>query len=591
MRWFVEISSLGAGGSAPPPVTLCVEAPQWQPALQKARALRGDDGALSNFSIELLDDGYRAIDPSKRLRYVVRKAPADTPLSPGASGAAAPKAPDVAAKKPRVGAETAELTSSGHVLAPEPKAVSTAAMKAAALPAEPPKAPQLGQTAAFSSSGSAAVRAEAEALAKNKATPPPPRPVSSASVAAPSAPPVPSYRVLSSREESPTEKSPLSYREYVYVVPEGTSEESARRLLLERFEGVRTSLQSAPMGKLVNLAVFDHAFQGRPQRRPIVTLTWKDWRGEPEVTFPGRPAGYVPQAPVQSAPAATSSPTTSSPTTSSPPATSVPSTAKSATYSAPAAPKPAAPAAPKAAAPAAPAAPKAAAPAAPKAAAPAAPKPAAPAAPKAAAPAAPKPAASPAAAAKPASLRPPKPRATGEELLTELFEACADLGFLSDPLEGADFVLALSMEKIPSELGLVSFFDIDKKEFFVVRQSGGKTQSLGATLSEKSSLAQAAMRAKRAVVIPDAARDPRAADARWKAIGVEPKSILCAPVEAGGRYLGLIELVNPEGASRYGTSEENALTYIGQQLAEFLAGQSESVDRAKLLASASKGAR
>ncbi|WP_235879866.1 GAF domain-containing protein [Polyangium aurulentum] len=584
----MEISSLGAGGSAPPPVTLCVEAPQWQPALQKARVLRGDEGALSNFSIELLDDGYRAIDPSKRLRYVVRKAPADTPLSPGASAAAAPKAPDAGAKKPRVGAETAELTSTGRVIAPEPKAVSAAALKAAKSPAEAPapgveqpKNPQLGQTVSFSSSGSAAVRAEAEALAKNK-TPAPPRPVSSpsnASVAAPSAPPVPSYRVLSSREENPTERAPLTYREYVYVVPEGTSEESARRLLLERFEGVRTSLQSAPTGKLVNLAVFDHAFQGRPQRRPIVTLTWKDWRGEPEVTFPGRPAGYVPQAaPVQSAPAATSAPTTSAPTTSSPPATAVPSTAKSATYSAPA-PKPAAPAAPKPAAPAAPAAPKAAAPAAPKAAAPAAPKPAAP------------PAAAPAAAAKPASLRPPKPRATGEELLTELFEACADLGFLSDPLEGADFVLALAMEKIPSELCLVSLFDIDKKEFFVVRQSGGKTQCLGATLSEKSGLAQAAMRAKRAVVIPDAVRDPRATDARWKAIGIEPKSIACAPVEAGGRYLGLIELVNPEGASRYGASEENALTYIGQQLAEFLAGQSAPVDRAKLLASASKEAR
>src|SRR5260370_23485736 len=83
MRWFVEISPLGQ--KAGPSTTLCVEAPQWQPALQKARACRGDNGALSNFSIELLDDGYRAIDPMTRLRYIVRRAPDDAPLANGAA--------------------------------------------------------------------------------------------------------------------------------------------------------------------------------------------------------------------------------------------------------------------------------------------------------------------------------------------------------------------------------------------------------------------------------------------------------------------------------------------------------------------------
>ncbi len=75
----LEISPLGP--KAGPSTTLCVEAPQWQPALQKARALRGDNGALSNFSIELLDDGYRAIDPATRLRYIVRRAPDDAQVT------------------------------------------------------------------------------------------------------------------------------------------------------------------------------------------------------------------------------------------------------------------------------------------------------------------------------------------------------------------------------------------------------------------------------------------------------------------------------------------------------------------------------
>src|SRR6202012_3743725 len=91
--------------------------------------------------------------------------------------------------------------------------------------------------------------------------------------------------------------SPLTYREYVYAVAEGTPEEEAKRLIFERFAHVRSTLDATRTGTLVNLAVFDHIFHGRPQRRPVVTLAWKDWKGEdPEVRYPQReaPASAVP---------------------------------------------------------------------------------------------------------------------------------------------------------------------------------------------------------------------------------------------------------------------------------------------------------
>ena len=53
MRWFVEVSRVGENSSDE---KYCVEAKQWQAALQEARKLRGDSGPLSKFSIELLDD-------------------------------------------------------------------------------------------------------------------------------------------------------------------------------------------------------------------------------------------------------------------------------------------------------------------------------------------------------------------------------------------------------------------------------------------------------------------------------------------------------------------------------------------------------
>ncbi|MCW5837897.1 MAG: hypothetical protein KIS78_36235, partial [Labilithrix sp.] len=66
MRWVVEVSSLGKADLQ----KLCVEAESWQRALQAARAQRGEEGPMSGFSIELLEEGYRAVDPVARVRFV-----------------------------------------------------------------------------------------------------------------------------------------------------------------------------------------------------------------------------------------------------------------------------------------------------------------------------------------------------------------------------------------------------------------------------------------------------------------------------------------------------------------------------------------
>jgi hypothetical protein len=57
MRWLVEVSSLSKSDSQ----KYCVEAESWQRALQAARSQRGEDGPMSGFSIELLEEGYRAV--------------------------------------------------------------------------------------------------------------------------------------------------------------------------------------------------------------------------------------------------------------------------------------------------------------------------------------------------------------------------------------------------------------------------------------------------------------------------------------------------------------------------------------------------
>ncbi|MDP9002318.1 MAG: hypothetical protein M3O46_19675, partial [Myxococcota bacterium] len=71
MRWLVEVMPLGKTEKE----ALYVDAESWQKALQVARAQRGEAGPMSGFSIELLEQGCSAVDPSSRLRYEVRRAP------------------------------------------------------------------------------------------------------------------------------------------------------------------------------------------------------------------------------------------------------------------------------------------------------------------------------------------------------------------------------------------------------------------------------------------------------------------------------------------------------------------------------------
>src|SRR5687768_8557022 len=81
MRWLVEVSHVGESNASERYV---IEANRWQSALLEARRLRGDQGGLPKLTIELMDDGYRAVDPALKVRYLIRQAPTDLPLTEGA---------------------------------------------------------------------------------------------------------------------------------------------------------------------------------------------------------------------------------------------------------------------------------------------------------------------------------------------------------------------------------------------------------------------------------------------------------------------------------------------------------------------------
>jgi hypothetical protein len=542
MRWLVEVTSLGRAEKD----SLYVDADSWQKALQAARIQRGEDGALTGFSIELLEEGCRAVDPSSRANYLVVPAVVGAQpfvVQPGAG------VPRPASHAPAPSAARGSVSPTATIMLGS----LTPPFQPPVQPVQPPPPVQPPAPAPMAAAPPVAARADFSSM-------------------------VPS-QIVFKREQDATESLPLTYREYVYAVPPGSSETAAATLIQTQLELVRSSLERAPPGKLVNLAVFDTTFQGKPPVPPLATLTWKDWRGAPVLAFPRRGvtaqvahvAHVAPVAPAYVPPAIQPAPP-APPVAIFPPETAV-------YVAAPAQPPFTAPAVQPAAVPA------------PQALVQPLGMPAAPFPGLAPAQAAPTPVVSP---AGPWRARAPTPagvlptgapvRARGEDLIADLFEAMHDVQFARDAIDGGMFCLALAMEKLPSLAGIVLLYDINRREFLVTSTRGtGASNLLLRRFPEADSLLALAMRRRRAVVIEDGTEGDAATSERYVLLG-GARSVIVAPVMLAGRFLGAIELVNPIDGQPFTESDGNAVLYIAEQFAEFVAARGIVTDPERITA-------
>ena len=169
---------------------------------------------------------------------------------------------------------------------------------------------------------------------------------------------------------------------------------------------------------------------------------------------------------------------------------------------------------------------------------------------------------------------PTKARATMaslDEIVVQLFESMFDLNFLDNSVDGARFCLALALEKFPSRVGYAHLFDINTRQFVVACAHGpGAPATLGQRHDGEDPTLAAAMRAERAVIFGPA--HAASAPARY-APGGTIKSAVVAPVIHDGRFLGALELVNPCDDEPFRERERDALTYIAERFAEFVASR------------------
>jgi GAF domain-containing protein len=167
-------------------------------------------------------------------------------------------------------------------------------------------------------------------------------------------------------------------------------------------------------------------------------------------------------------------------------------------------------------------------------------------------------------------------RASGDELIADLFQEMHELDFCSDSREAAAFTLALAMEKLGTGAGMVHLYDIDQREFVVVQAAGpGAAILRDLRTAEADPLAAEALRTRGAVIVREPAADPRASGQRWAALrnamGQPIASIASARAAQAGRFLGLIELVHPAGGASFAAGDDHALSYIAERFTEFVA--------------------
>jgi hypothetical protein len=164
-----------------------------------------------------------------------------------------------------------------------------------------------------------------------------------------------------------------------------------------------------------------------------------------------------------------------------------------------------------------------------------------------------------------------------DELVGALFERMEELVYEGNIADGAAFVRDVIAAHIPCDGVLIHVFDAAAREFVVVRALGPSSRDVVAlrTVEAGSHLADALRLETTLELSPVEA--PSCATL-WAALGVEAALVMCVPVQQKTRRLGAIEVGRSAGRGRFSDAEREALRYVAEQFADFVAERPLLVD-------------
>jgi tetratricopeptide (TPR) repeat protein len=161
-------------------------------------------------------------------------------------------------------------------------------------------------------------------------------------------------------------------------------------------------------------------------------------------------------------------------------------------------------------------------------------------------------------------------RRSGDRLIG-LFEALHAVRCCTDAMEAAALVVQIARDALDAEAGLVHLYDIAAREYVVSAALGAHHQAVvGTRTPESDPLLERAQHETAAVTANRLGNGRMLAGERWRIVGAK-RSVVCAPAQFDGVIYGAVELVDPKGRATFDVRDQDALTYVGERIAEFLA--------------------
>lgn len=354
-------------------------------------------------------------------------------------------------------------------------------------------------------------------------------------------------RLLYERTEEPADASALVYRERVYLVDNLLSDAELTEHLQAELAAVRATLEGRDDPKFIQLALFDHEFEDEPLSPPVATLSWKDWEGESEIWVRGvrRTSSTAGEDDALAVPALF--PEADGEGGREGEATELHGSGRTSLI----APAPTAGAdAPRSDSGMSWQAPSR-------------------------------------SGEYPVAEVEPEPQSTthsdrvlaSEELVGELFERMHELLYMQSIAEGAEYIKETLARFIPCDGALIYVFDIDAREFVVVRAIGPESaQVLGRRSSDAWPHLEEALRRQATVRVSGPAQP-----SSWRALGLEVEHSVCSPVHQRGRYLGAIELARGFGRAPFSEAQIHAVEYVCEQFADFVADRPLQLETESLM--------
>ena len=370
-------------------------------------------------------------------------------------------------------------------------------------------------------------------------------------------------RLIYERDHEPSNESPILYRERAYLVDNLQSDEELEEQLATELAAIREDLRDRDASQYVQLALFDHEFEDEPAAPPVATLSWKDWQGRSEIWVRGVRRSSAPPPDATADPNGEREPERSAasldesePESESLPLGSTPrdpdaseldvgddtDTRTASDDRALDAPKKRSDSGTSWQAPSRSGEYRI-----------------------------------PEAEDVPGSAPSSERVLAAEELIGALFERMHELLYLNTIVEGADYIKDTLAKYIPCDGALIHVFDIDARQFVVVRALGPNSREIVAlrTSGSGSHLEDALRRQTTLELSPPTLP---ASDMLWRTLGVEVALSLCCPMHQSGRFLGAIELGRVAGGAKFNAGQVHALEYIAEQFADFIAERPLVVD-------------